>query len=267
MVGALRQRVGLGWLVVSALAVSGPVSARAQTTPPASAPAASAPAASSPQPVVLDSVIAVINGDVLLRSDLQTEIDMAALQPLSLPPGTNFERRAARRLINRTLILQQMQSQGMAREVSDAEVAKDLAALREQLPDCRKSDCKTEAGWARFLALHNLTPSEVTERWRQRMQILSFIDTRFRAGVRISKPDIEDYYNKSLVPEFKKENVSAPPLDSISTRIEEVLLQQHVNVLLQDWLKSLRDQGNVIILDQTLGQSNPSPDNDEGDGA
>ena len=104
------------------------------------------------------------------------------------------------------------------------------------------------------------------ERWRQRMQILNFIDTRFRAGVRISKPDIEDYYNKTLVPEFKKENVSAPALDSVSGRIEEILLQQHVNVLLQDWLKSLRDQGNVIILDPALGESNPSPDNDEGDG-
>jgi len=238
--------------------------AGAQATVAATAPAATA---SSRQPVVLDSVIAVINGDVLLRSDLQAEIDMAALQPLSLPPGRDLERRAARRLINRTLILQQMQSQGMAKDVSDEEVEKDLDALREQLPGCRKSDCKTEAGWVRFLAQHNLTPNEVKERWRQRMQILNFIDTRFRAGVRISNPDIEDYYNKTLVPEFKKQNVSAPPLDDVSSRIEEVLLQQHVNVLLQDWLKSLRDQGNVIILDPALGQSNPSPENDEGDGA
>jgi peptidyl-prolyl cis-trans isomerase SurA len=261
MVGVLRQWIGFGWLAIGVLAAGGLVPAGAQT-----ATAASTAAASPQRPVVLDSVIAVINGDVLLRSDLQIEIDMSALQPLSLPAGKNFEQRAARRLINRTLILEQMQSQGMVTDVSDEEVQKDLDALREQLPDCRKSDCKSEAGWIRFLALHNLTPSEVTERWRQRMQILNFIDTRFRAGVRISKPDIEDYYNKALVPEFKKENVSAPPLDSVSTRIEEILLQQHVNLLLQDWLKSLRDQGNVIILDPALGQSNPSSDNDEGDG-
>ena len=160
-----------------------------------------------------------------------------------------------------------MQSQGMVKDITDDAVRKDLDSLREQLPDCRKSDCKTEAGWEKFLAQHDLTPSEVMERWRQRMQILSFIDTRFRAGVRISKPDIQDYYNKTLAPEFKKENVSAPPFDSVSSRIEEILLQQHVNVLLQDWLKSLRDQGNVIILDPALGENNPSPDNDEGDGA
>ncbi len=229
--------------------------------------AGAAPADSSQQPVVLDSLIAVINGEVLLRSDLQTEMEMAALEPLTLPAGKNFERRAAQRLVNRTLILQQMRSQGMVKDISDAEVQKDLDALREQLPDCRKSDCKTEAGWEKFLAQHDLTPSELMDRWRQRMQILSFIDARFRAGVRISKPDIQDYYNKTLAPEFKKENVSAPPFDSVSSRIEEILLQQHVNVLLQDWLTSLRDQGNVIILDPVLGKSNPNPDNDEGDGA
>jgi len=212
-------------------------------------------------------VIAVINGDVLLRSDLQSEMEMAALQPLSLPPGKNFERRAAQRLINRTLILQQMKSQGMAREVSSEEVQKDLDDLRKELPACVQYHCETEAGWTKFLSDHNLTPEEVNLRWQQRMQILNFIDARFRAGVRISKPQIEDYYNETFVPEFKKQNAKPPELASVSGRIEQVLLQQYVNVLLQDWLKTLRDQGSVIILDPALGKSNPSPDaDDEGDG-
>jgi len=248
-----------------ALCVMVPASARAQST--AAAEARPAAAASAQQPVVLDSVIAVINGDVLLRSDLQSEMDMAALQPLSLPAGKDFERRAARRLINRTLILQQMKSQGMAIEISNEAVQKDLDELRKQLPACVQYHCETEAGWAKFLSDHNLTPEEVDLRWRQRMQILNFIDARFRAGVRISKPQIEEYYNKTFVPEFAKQNAKPPDLASVSGRIEEVVLQQYVNVLLQDWLKTLRDQGSVIILDPALGASNPSPDaDDEGGG-
>jgi len=224
---------------------------------------ATPPAAASGKPVVLDSVIAVINGDVLLRSDLQSEMEMAALLPLSLPPGKNLEGRAAGRLINRTLIVQQMKSQGMAIEVSNEAVQKDLDDLRKQLPACIQYHCETEAGWAKFLSAHNLTPEEVFERWRLRMQILNFINARFRAGVRISRQEIEDYYNKTFVPEFAKQDAKPPPLDSVSGRIEEVLLQQYVNVLLEDWLKTLRDQGNVIILDPALGESNPSPDEDD----
>ena len=263
MARAMQHLTSPIWLIAVMLAACGGVEAGAQTLS-----LAGQTATDSQAPVILDSVIAVVNGDVLLRSDLQTEMEMAALQPLSLPPGPNLERRAARRLINPTLIVQQMESQGMVEEVSDDDVQKDLDALREQLPACVKSDCKTEAGWVSFLAEHNLTAAEVTERWKRRMQILRFIDTRFRAGLRISKPDIEDYYNKTFVPQFKKENLSAPSLASVSSRIEEILLQQHVNDLLQDWLKNLRDQGSVIILDPALGQSNPSPDGDEeGEGA
>jgi peptidyl-prolyl cis-trans isomerase SurA len=247
------------WIVPCAI-VSAP--ARAQSA----AEGAASPAAQ--QSVLLDSVIAVVNGDVLLRSDLQSEEEMAALQPLSLPPGEDFERRAARRLINRTLILQQMRSQGMVKEVSNEDVQKDLDALRKQLPACVQYQCQTEAGWAKFLSEHNLTQEEVNERWHQRMQILNFIDARFRAGVRISRLQIEDYYNKTFVSQFAKQNAKPPELASVSSRIEEILLQQYVNVLLQDWLKTLRDQGSLIILDPALGKSNPSPDDeDEGGGA
>lgn len=245
-----------------ALAAFGCLHAQAQAAPEDAA------STQAQQPVVLDSVIAVVNGDVLLRSDLQSEIDMAALQPLSLPPGKNFERRAARRLINRTLILQQMRSQGMVKDVSNEEVQKDLDELRKQLPACVQYQCQTEAGWKKFLSDHNLTEEEVDLRWRQRMQILNFIDARFRAGVRISRPQIEEYYNKTFVPEFTKQDAKPPELASVSARIEEILLQQYVNVLLEDWLKTLRDQGNVIILDPALGKSNPSPEGEEeGDGA
>jgi peptidyl-prolyl cis-trans isomerase SurA len=218
------------------------------------------------QPVLLDRVIAVINGDVLLQSDLQSEEELAAIQPLSLPAGRNFDRRAAQRLIDRVLILQQMKSQGIAKDFSDEDVRKDLDQLRRQIPACVQYQCQTDAGWARFLSDHNLTPEEVQLRWRQRMQILSFIDLRFRAGLRISKSDIGTYYTDIFVPQFKKQNANPPSLASVSSRIEEVLLQQHVTAVLEDWLKALRDQGNVVILDPALGQSNPAPDDDEGGG-
>lgn len=252
-----RGDLALGAFLLLAL-VAGPSNSVAQAT--------ASPSASSTeqQPVVLDSVIAVINGDVLLKSDLQSEMDMAALQPLSLPPGKDLERRAAERLINRTLILQQMRSQGMVREVSDERVKEDLDELRKQLPDCQQYHCETEAGWANFLARHNLTPAEVEARWRQRMQILDFIDARFRAGIRIPESDIASYYQKTFLPQFKAQNAKPPTLDSVSSRIEEVLLQQHVNQLLQDWLKSLRDQGNVVILDPSLGLSSSTQPDDEG---
>jgi len=238
---------------------------RCQSSQAASVPQASASPAQ--QPVVLDSVIAIINGEVLLQSDLQEEMDLAAIQPLTLPPGKGLERRAARRLINQALIVQQMKDQGMANDVTDQQVQDNLASLRKQLPACVAYKCETDAGWARFLADHNLTPAEVEAKWRQRMEILKFIDARFRAGVRISNPEVADYYNKTFVPEFKAQNAHPPELAAVSQRIQEILLQQHVNALLKDWLKSLRDQGSVQILDPRFDDGSHAEANDDGDGA
>ena len=228
----------------------------AQTTTPAS----------PSQPVALDSVIAIINGDVLLQSDLTDEMHLAAIQPFSVPPGENSERRAAQRLISRTLILQQIKAQGFTKDITEDDVQKSLGELRSSIPVCVRYKCKTAEGWASFLKDHDLTPEEVDAHWRQRLLIIAFIDLRFRAGIRISKPEIEDYYKK-MAPQFEKEKIKPPPLASVSDRIEEILLQQHVNLLLQDWLKSLRDQGSVQILDPKYGQSSGSADEDAGGGA
>ena len=51
----------------------------------------------------------------------------------------------------------------------------------------------------------------------------------------------------------------APPLEKLLRAIQEILLQQRVNALLSDWLKSLQDQGQVEILDPALKAASPQP--------
>ena len=201
-----------------------------------------------PMPVVLDRVIAVINHDVLLQSDVDEEMHFATLEPFQHHDG-DTRQNAMRRLIDRDLILQQMNEQQIKSDISDADLRKSLDEVRANLPQCAKYDCKTAAGWKAFLAANDLTDQEVTEHWKQRMAILHFIDVRFRTGIRIPQASIADYYAKSVVPEFARQHQVPPSLKSISGRIQEVLLQQQVNGMMQDWLKSLRDEGSVRIVD------------------
>jgi hypothetical protein len=211
---------------------------------------ARAQATSANKPVVLDRVVAVINGDVLLESDVNEEMRFSALEPFQADPGRNTPQRAMRRLINRSLMLEQMKDQQQFNiTVTDADVQKSLEELRSHLPVCAKYDCKTDAGWKAFLAANGLTAQEVDAHWKQRLTILKFIDLRFRTGIRIPQQSIEDYYTKSVVPVFQQQHQTPPPLKQVTSRIQEVLLQQQVNGLLRDWLKSLRDEGSVQILD------------------
>jgi hypothetical protein len=230
----------------------------------AQTPQSAAPQTPGETPVVLDRVIAIVNGDVLLESDVRAEMRIAVLQPITVPPGQNTEINAAQRLIRRALILQQMRAQqAISYSVSDDEVKKSLAELRAQLPVCRQIGCSTEEGWRDFLKSNDLSEEEAEQRWRQRLEILKFINVRFGAGIRISRQDIQKYYQASVVPAFDKLKEKPPTLESVTPRIQEILLQQQVNAMLRDWLQSLRDQGTVQILDPRYGKSSSS-DEDEG---
>ncbi len=119
--------------------------------------------------------------------------------------------------------------------------------MRKSIPEC-KNVCETDAGWEKFLGDHGFTAAEFRARWLMRMQLLKFIEVRFRNGIRIKDDEIQAYYEKTMLPEYARRNVTPPALETVKRRIEEVLLQQEVGALLQDWLKSLRVQGSVRIM-------------------
>jgi peptidyl-prolyl cis-trans isomerase SurA len=213
---------------------------------PGSAAAGSGSTTPSGQRVTLDRVVAVVNGDLILESDVDAERRFAAFQPLS-EPSSMTQDQLIERLIDRDLILQQMKLQPQP-PITDAEVDAELAKLRKTTPACAADHCETDGGWEKFIADHGFTLQEVQDRWRIRMEVLRFVEERFRLGIRISQSEIDDYYKNTLMAAYKKDNVTPPPESSIAERIQEVLLQQRVTVLLNDWLKALRAQGSVRMI-------------------
>jgi peptidyl-prolyl cis-trans isomerase SurA len=212
------------------------------------------PAPIPPGAVVLDHVVAVINGSVILQSDVTEEMGYAVLQPFSIDSTRNTPQRALQRLIDRDLILQQMQTAQTVTPPTPDQVQQRITQLRGLIPDCVQYHCQTDAGWQAFLQAKGLTEKEVEAHWTQRMLILSFIQSRFGAGVRITQAEIADYYNKTLVPQLQKKAVTPPALEAVSARIEEILLQQRVSSLLLEWLQSLKSEGSVSILDPAYGK-------------
>ena len=231
------------------------------------AAAAQTPVAPQGKPVVLDHVVAVINGSVILQSDVNEEMDYAVLQPFSIKGDDDTPQTALQHLIDRALILQQMETAQTVDPPSPEAVQQSLTQLRGLLPDCARYQCKTDAGWQAFLAAHGLTEQEVQTRWTQRLLLLSFIQSRFGAGVRITPAEIADYYNKTLLPQFQGKPVKPPALEAVSSRIQEILLQKRVSSLLLDWLQSLKGEGSVSILDPAYGKVGTTGSGDETGGS
>ena len=232
----------MGWLCAGFCAIASlPLMAQAGTSPAG--------------PVELDHVVAVVNDEVILASDLENEMHLSVLEPNPAARARETQADALQRLISRVLIRQQMrEEEGQGVLPSAQELAERLEQLRRELPECMHLQCETDAGWHKFLAAHDLTEQQVEKYLQSRLEILHFIELRFRQGIRISREEVETYYRETLLPQYVAHE-TPPPLDQVAQRIEEILLQQRVNALFSDWLENLHKQGQIDVLDPKLEEA------------
>jgi peptidyl-prolyl cis-trans isomerase SurA len=213
-----------------------------------------------PTPVVLDRAVAVVNKHVILASDLDDEIRLSILDPNTVAQVEITRQQALDQLISRTLIEQQIRQQDIeAVQPPQEEVSARLHDIRTELPICIRQNCASDAGWKAFLAAHGLTAERVEAYLRYRLEILRFIEQRFRQGIQISPQQIATYYHDTLLPQYAP-GETVPPLDEVAPRIQEILLQRQVNQMFDNWLTDLRRQGDVEVLDSDLAPQNaPAP--------
>jgi peptidyl-prolyl cis-trans isomerase SurA len=202
----------------------------------------------------IDRIVATVNGDLILDSDLDKEMrfekltadDGVAKEPTTNPEATGRVQ-LLERMINRELILQQIKVQNDD-PLPEETVNQQMSAIRSTLAACRQYHCETETGWNSYLKTQGFTAAEFRVSWRERMSVLLFIEQRFRAGIRVDEKQISEYYTKTMLPQYKAKGVKAPPLGDLSDRIQDLLVEQEVSKLLRDWLQSLRSQGGVVVL-------------------
>ena len=196
----------------------------------------------------LDRIVALVNGQIVLDSDVNEERRFEAIQPYPGSMGTQSTReREIERLVNRELILQQAKLQ-TDQNVTDADVDKEIDGLRKTLAACKRADCSTGTGWAQYLATQGFTAAEFHARWQQRMEVLAFVQERFGAGTTVSESQVREFYQTDMLPQYAKAHTKPAPLSAVEARIREVLQQQQISNLLRDWLQSLRAQGSITIL-------------------
>lgn len=204
---------------------------------------------------VLDRVVADVDGQAILASDVDDEIRFSALLPGAELTVDNTPQRALDRVIDRTLINQQRALQPGVAVVSQNDVDQAIDTMRKQISAATNTDCETDAGWKAYLIQHGFTASEIQDRMRERLQILKFIDVRFGVVVQVSNADVRNYYDQVLMPELKQSKQQPPNFRTVSPKIRQILRQRRVSNLLDEWLKSLRAEGHVKILDPAYAEA------------
>lgn len=211
------------------------------------------PVAGLVQSQVVDRMVAVVNKRVILQS----ELDQAArveflLQGKPIASLTHGDTAAVlEQLIDRSLLDQQIVNPAML-DPSPEELAAKVREVRQDFPGNIGQD---DERWKSTLVLYGLTQQDLEEQLSSQARILRFVDLRFRALVRVEKGDIENYYQEKFLPEVRKRNATAPALADVSDKIEQILVEQRIDGLLSDWLKTLRAQAHI----ETMLPASSSP--------
>ncbi len=185
---------------------------------------------------VLDRVVARVNRRVILQSEFEDSLRYQALtgahSPEAFSAGERHE--AFEDLVDQTLIEEQISHSNYI-PASKEDVARQVLAVRRQIPGAEPDE-----GWRSLLARYHLAESDVEESVARSLDILRYLDARFRPTTHIDRSQIETYYREEFLPQLRQAGARDVPLADVSVRIEEILVQRAINDATSDWLEELR---------------------------
>ncbi|HVP53683.1 MAG TPA: SurA N-terminal domain-containing protein [Candidatus Eisenbacteria bacterium] len=190
---------------------------------------------------VIDGVIATVNRKPILQSDWDDAVGFEAfMQQKPLRSVSEADRVSAlQRLIDRRLLEMQMSDADKLAPSRD-EVRASVRRLREQIPAARD-----DQGWQRLLASYGFTERDIESNLRSEKLVMNFIEVRLRPSVHVQPEEVEAYYRTQLIPDMEKAGIRIVALKELEPKIRELLVQQHVDQLLDAWLHNLRQQSQV----------------------
>jgi hypothetical protein len=189
--------------------------------------------------IVLDRMAATVNGDLITESDLKWYI---ALDP-EIGEGDRSEQiqwRALQQLIDQKLLDQEAEKLPTI-EISASDVEKGVAELITRFP--------SESVFRRRIEAVGLDAETLRLLIKHRLEILRYIDFRFRSFVFVSDAEIQSYYESQVAARAKAQGQPAPSLDQARGLIEKIISDEKVKSEMIAWLDESRQKAEIVIFD------------------
>jgi hypothetical protein len=201
--------------------------------------AAASPAGSqTPQAVLQDRVLAVVDEDPILASDVERVVKLGLEQPNPGESGEAFRRRVVDSLIEERLRFHEIDRFGFE-QVPVEEIERSVGKIRARFPN--------EAVFQTALKEVGLEPRKLRQLVARQLLVLTYVDERLGPRVFVSLEDINRYYRDVLTPEMQRRGQPAPPVEDVREDIREVLKQQKLTQELDKWTQELRERADVVV--------------------
>ena len=87
-----------------------------------------------------------------------------------------------------------------------------------------------------------LTDADVRKMVASQLYLSNYLDSRFRPSVHVEAKDIQDFYEKAVIPRAQARGQEAPSLDAAKDVIREALIQTGIDEQANRWLAESRSR-------------------------
>ncbi len=191
-----------------------------------------------PAPKLQDRVLAVVDEDPILASDVERAIKLGLQQPQSDEADAQFRRRVLNELIEERLRFHEMDRFGFE-QVPVAEIDAQVKTIRSRFPD--------DAAFQKALKEVGLDTRRLRQLVARQLLTYTYVDERLGPRVFVSLDDVNRYYREVLTPEMQRKAQPVPPLEEVRDLIRETLRQQKLTEEIQTWTEELRREADIVI--------------------
>jgi parvulin-like peptidyl-prolyl isomerase len=206
---------------------------------------AAPPVAANPK----DRVMAVVDEDPILQSDLDRVIALGLKQLNAGEDPVAFRRRVLNDQIEERLRFHEIDRFGFEQVPVD-EIDAQYAVIHGRFKD--------EATFQKTLKEQGLTVKDLRQIVARQLGVLTYVDEQLGPRVFVSLDDINAYYRNVLAPEMQKRGQALPPLEDVRDQIRTVLREQRLNEAIAKWTDELRRKADIqVYFDQPKGPLPP----------
>ncbi len=184
---------------------------------------------------VIDRIAARIENDIILLSDVRA---LARYQQL-VDGKSESDAQILDRLIDQWIVRNEAETARFPHPSED-----DVTRGVERV---QKSFTSPEEFEARRKQI-GLTDSDIRNMVSSQLYLSNYLDSRFRPSARIEPKEVEDFYEKAVIPRAQARGQEPPSLDTARDYIHEALVQRSINEQAERWLNESRGRVHVTKL-------------------
>jgi parvulin-like peptidyl-prolyl isomerase len=192
-----------------------------------------------PAQEVMDRIAARVENDIILLSDVRI---LSRYQQL-VDGKSESDAQILDRLIDQWIVRNEAETARFPRP-SEEDITRGVERVQKSFTSSEEYEARRKQLGLTIIDMRNMVASQ--------LYLSNYLDSRFRPSVKVEPKDVEDFYDKAVIPRAQARGQEPPSLDAAREYIHEALVQRSIDEQAERWLNESRGR---VHLEKMLEQA------------